>query len=256
MRVDNWPYEIEKLDGDKVTFKPVVATIAKVFPGGNGKNPGWKFTEDTTPDGNYKGVIWNHAGKWNKEANRSEPYTGNVGREGLRVQVVLQTKKGRDRTFYDVRSIKPVADDDSFAPAAASGNGQSPRDAYREPATKAADPYAERDSRISRAQAFNALTSVLVDGKPTFLKSLEERGLPYDHLVEQWVEGFADLMHGMAPFAVPPDTEPEPEPPAGERWNTPTIWPGGTGPNTAEYTDADAPDDFIQDMDDKKDTPW
>ena len=142
------------------------------------------------------------------------------------------------------------------APAAASGNGQSPRDAYREPATKAADPYAERDSRISRAQAFNALTSVLVDGKPTFLKSLEERGLPYDHLVEQWVEGFADLMHGMAPFAVPPDTEPEPEPPAGERWNTPTIWPGGTGPNTAEYTDADAPDDFIQDMDDKKDTPW
>jgi len=85
MRVDNWPYEIEKLDGDKVTFKPVVATIAKVFPGGNGKNPGWKFTEDTTPDGNYKGVIWNHAGKWNKEANRSEPYTGNVGRELLSI---------------------------------------------------------------------------------------------------------------------------------------------------------------------------
>ena len=234
MRVEQWPYELDKLDGDKMTFQPVVATIAKVFPGENGKNPGWKFDEDTTHDGQYRGVIWNHAGKWNKEANRSEPYTGNVGREGLRVQVVLQTKKGRDRTFYDVRSIKPVADDDSFAPAAASGNGQSPRDAYREPATKAADPYAERDSRISRAQAFNALTAVLVGGKPDLMKALNERGFPFDRLMDDWLEGYADLVEGRAPFAPLPDAEPAPEPPAGER----------------EYTDADAPDDDVEEV------PW
>jgi hypothetical protein len=95
-----WPHEIATMDKNgKATYAPQTVTVAKVFNGERGL--GLKFAEDQTPDGNYKGVIWNVGGKWNEMANKPDRYDGPVPQEGQQITVTLSAKKGDSRFFRD-----------------------------------------------------------------------------------------------------------------------------------------------------------
>ena len=105
--IDQWPHEVAEAKDDgkgkRHKFDPVVVTIAKVFPAKaptadkDGIPVGWKFKEDPTADGQYKGVIWG-------AGNR---YDGPEFRDGAQVWCVLAVKeRNNGGYFYNVVAIK------------------------------------------------------------------------------------------------------------------------------------------------------
>jgi len=122
IRVEQWPHEIDTITKTgAIKFKPVLATIARVFD--SDKGIGWRFEEDTTRAGERQGLIWNAQGPWNEEANKRDPYTGPTFAQGERVKVTLGVRKGTKATYHDVIGIVAVeaAADAPKPPAQANG---------------------------------------------------------------------------------------------------------------------------------------
>jgi len=125
IRVEQWPHEIDTITkAGAIKFKPVIATIARVFD--SDKGVGWRFEEDTTKSGERQGLIWNAQGPWNEDANKRDPYTGPVFAQGERVRATLGVRKGTKATYHDVIGIMAVeATADTPKPAAAQANGRT-----------------------------------------------------------------------------------------------------------------------------------
>ena len=129
IRVEQWPHEIDTITKTgAIKFKPVVATIARVFD--SDKGVGWRFEEDTTKAGERQGLIWNAQGPWNEDANKRDPYTGPTFAQGERVKATLGLRKGTKATYHDVILIvavgaeSPAKDSDPRLPAPAHANGR------------------------------------------------------------------------------------------------------------------------------------
>src|SRR3990167_6979797 len=133
IRVEQWPHEIEtSTRRGAIKFKPVLATIARVFD--SDKGVGWRFEEDTTKAGERQGLIWNAQGPWNEDANKRDPYTGPIFAQGERVKVTLGVRKGKTATYHDVIAIvaaeaePPAKDSDPRLPAPVHVRGRVPVD--------------------------------------------------------------------------------------------------------------------------------
>lgn len=92
-----WPYNIADLSKGRATYAAQTVTVAKVFD--NAQGVALKFREDETPDGEYKGVIWNVGGDWNEMANKSDRYAGPIPREGGHITVIV-TRNPRNSGGY------------------------------------------------------------------------------------------------------------------------------------------------------------
>ena len=103
IEVKQWPYNATELKDGAIKFAPVVATIAGVF---TKFGVGWKFVEDDTPAGEYKGVIWDARGPWNEDTKKRDPYAGPKYAKGDKARVVLATAPGDKGTFYRVLQIE------------------------------------------------------------------------------------------------------------------------------------------------------
>ena len=103
IEVKQWPYNATELKDGAVKFAPLVATIGGVF---TKFGTGWKFVEDDTESGNYKGVIWDARGEWNESTGKRDDYAGPKYAKGDKVRVVLATAPGDKGTFYRVLHIE------------------------------------------------------------------------------------------------------------------------------------------------------
>lgn len=99
-----WPFKLATVDKNgKGEYAPVTVTVAKVFNSERGL--GLRFKEDTTQDGQYTGVIWNVAGKWNEMANKPDPYDGPIPTDGQQLTVTLKrSPRNNGGYFYDATS--------------------------------------------------------------------------------------------------------------------------------------------------------
>jgi len=103
IEVKQWPYNATELKDGAIKFAPLVATIGGVF---TKFGTGWKFVEDDTVSGDYKGVIWDARGDWNEADKKRDPYAGPKYAKGDQVRVVLATAPGEKGTFYRVLQIE------------------------------------------------------------------------------------------------------------------------------------------------------
>lgn len=115
MRVEHWPHEAITREKGVTTFVGLPATIKKCIVGKQGtKNEGrffgWTFTEDTTPNGEYKGVIWGPPQAWNDAEQGYDPYQGPRFREGQRVEVYLAMSEKGEQLFCKVKDIVSTSD--------------------------------------------------------------------------------------------------------------------------------------------------
>ena len=96
-----WPFKLATVDKNgKGEYAPVTVTVAKVFNSERGLS--LRFKEDTTQDGQYTGVIWNVAGKWNEMANKPDPYDGPIPTDGQQLTVTLKrSPRNNGGYFYD-----------------------------------------------------------------------------------------------------------------------------------------------------------
>ena len=209
--VDQWPHEIHEIAKGVTRFKPVTATIKAVQTRKDGTFWGWKFTQDTTKDGQYTGVVWGAPQPYDETTKSYLPYKGPKFSVGVDVRVELATRQGTTeggevRTYYSVRNIFEAVEsaeaetppaNQSVAPKGAITDDQPLPAKYTMPLSYFREHDATERASIQAQTAYNGVVALL--NGASVEKVWDQPGE-----VEWLKQRFGDLLDILAPGLVGP----------------------------------------------------